>query len=71
MTQETSGSIQQTVGSEVVKLVKISVLRGAGTPEDPGRTVEQYFNFDHDLIYEIDPWREYLRMQSSLLFSSE
>lgn len=71
MNQETSGSIQKTVDSEVVKLVKVSVFRGAGTQEDPGRTVEQYFDFNHELVYEIDPWREYLKLKNSLLFSSE
>ncbi|HEM3717044.1 TPA: hypothetical protein U1D18_000736 [Streptococcus suis] len=71
MIQETNGSIQKTATSEVVKLVKVSVLRGSGTPEDPGRIVEQYFDFNHELIYEIDPWREYLKLKNSLLFSSE
>ncbi len=41
---------------EIVKMVRVMWPRGAGTEDDPCRTVPQYYDFDGNLIWENDQW---------------
>lgn len=40
---------------KVEKVIYLSILRGEGTEADSIRVVEQYYNMDGDLIFELDP----------------
>lgn len=37
------------------KVIHLSILRGEGTESDSIRVVEQYYNMDGMLIFELDP----------------
>ncbi len=39
----------------VEKVIHLSILRGEGTEADSIRVVEQYYNMDDNLIFELDP----------------
>ena len=40
---------------KVEKVICLSILRGEGTEADSIRVVEQYYNKDGNLIFELDP----------------
>ena len=40
---------------KVEKVIHLSILRGEGTEADKIRIVEQYYNMDGNLIFELDP----------------
>ena len=42
-------------GLTVEKVIHLSILRGEGTEVDKIRVVEQYYNMDGILIFELDP----------------
>ena len=42
-------------GLTVEKVIHLSILRGEGTEEDSIRVVDQYYNMDGMLIFELDP----------------
>ena len=42
-------------GLTVEIVIHLSILRGEGTEADSIRVVEQYYNMDGDLIFELDP----------------
>ena len=41
--------------ARVIQVIETEALRGAGTDEDPCRIVLQYWNFDGELLAEMDP----------------
>ncbi|MDK7308208.1 hypothetical protein QP481_06225 [Streptococcus oralis] len=42
-------------GLTVEKVIHLSILRGEGTEADSIRVVDQYYNMDGMLIFELDP----------------
>ena len=40
---------------KVEKVIHLSILRDEGTEADKIRIVEQYYNMDGNLIFELDP----------------
>ena len=42
-------------GLKVEKVIHLSILIGEGTEADKIRIVEQYYNMDGNLIFELDP----------------
>lgn len=43
----------------VEQVIHLSILRGKGTNYDKFRMVEQYYDMDGNLIFELDPCRPY------------
>ena len=43
----------------IEKVIHLSVLRGEGTDYDEIRMVQQYYDMDGNLIFEIDPCSPY------------
>ncbi|MBQ6686446.1 MAG: carboxypeptidase [Firmicutes bacterium] len=41
--------------ARVIRVIETESIRGAGTDEDPCRPVLQYWNFDGELLAEMDP----------------
>lgn len=46
-------------GLTVEKVIHLSILRGEGTEADSIRVVDQYYNMDGMLIFELDPCSPY------------
>ena len=44
-----------TDSAKVIQVIMTDSLRGEGTPEDLGRIVTQYWDFDGNLLAENDP----------------
>lgn len=44
-----------TDSAEVIKVIKTTVRRGAGTKEDMSRIVTQYWSLDGNFLAENDP----------------
>ncbi len=44
-----------TDSAKVIEVIMTESLRGEGTPEDLGRIVTQYWDFDGNLLAENDP----------------
>lgn len=44
---------------KVEKMIHLSILRGEGTEADKIRVVDQYYNMDGMLIFELDPCSPY------------
>lgn len=40
---------------EIMKVIKVIIVRGQGVESNPVRNVTQYFNLEGDFIFEIDP----------------
>ncbi|HEM3632574.1 hypothetical protein [Streptococcus suis] len=38
-----------------VLLIEVTTLRGVGTKDDPSRVVIQYWDYNNNLIFELDP----------------
>ncbi len=47
--------------SRVIQVIETCYTKGDGTPDNPGRKVTAYFNFDGKLIYEHDEFLEDLK----------
>ena len=43
---------------EFVKVVKVTLLKGKGTTEEPCRNVFQYWDMDGNFLFEVDPCNE-------------
>lgn len=44
---------------KVEKVIHISILRGEGTDANKFRMVEQYFDLEGNLLFELDPCSKY------------
>lgn len=47
-------------GARVIQVIETNLtLRGEGkAPDDPVRSVKQYWDFDGNLLWECDPWKD-------------
>jgi hypothetical protein len=48
-------AMQKLHSVEVVSLIKITMSRGKGTEQDIARQVIQYWNYNNELVFEVDP----------------
>lgn len=53
--KETMARARGTDSAKVIEVIMTESLRGEGTPEDLGRIVTQYWDFDGNLLAENDP----------------
>lgn len=52
------GRARGTDSARVVQVIETKALRGAGTEEDMCRPVTQYWDFEGNLLAEMDPCEE-------------
>ena len=41
---------------EIEKLIKIKTIKGTGKEKDPMRSVVQYWDFENNMLFEIDDY---------------